>query len=130
MDKPELFNEALLVADKLLEQGASEDALVVLQLVAGNEAFGGIRVIACVNCARVHVERNEVEHALVWYDRGIALEEHLHTCLAARYKAALLAEHGRTREALDLYRELLEGPLQPEDAQSIRQAVAALEPRA
>jgi tetratricopeptide (TPR) repeat protein len=129
MDKPTLFNEALLVADKLMRQGASEDALVVLELVADNEAFGSIRVIACVNCAQVHVQRNEIEHALVWYDRGIVLEEHLHTCLAARYKATLLAEHGRAQEARELYLELLDGPLQPEDAQSIRQALAALAPR-
>ena len=129
MDRAELFNQSLLVADRLLEQGAHEDALVVLQLVAWNEAFGGMRIIACVNCARVHVKRNEIEHALVWYDRGIAIEEHLHTCLAARYKAALLAEHGRAQEARELYLELLDGPLQPEDAQSIRHALAELAPR-
>jgi hypothetical protein len=124
---PDLFNQSLFVANRLLEQGAHDDALVVLQLLAENEAFHGLRVIACVNCALVHTQKGEVEHALGWYDRGIALEKSLESCLAARYKAALLAEHGRTQQALEVYLGLLAGPLQAEDAQAIRQAVAALE---
>jgi tetratricopeptide (TPR) repeat protein len=127
MDRSELFNQALFVASRLLERDAHDDALVVLQLLAQDEAFGAVRVIACVNCAIVHEQRNEVAHALAWYDRGIALEQNLHSCLASRYKAALLANTGRTREALEIYLALLAGPLQPEDQQAIRDAVAAIE---
>jgi hypothetical protein len=125
----ELFNQALFVASRLLERDAHDDALVVLQCLVENEAFGGVRVIACVNCAIVHTQKGEVEHALAWYDRGIALEEPLHTCLAARHKAALLGDLGRIEEALSTYLELLAGPLQPEDAVAIRQAIADLEAR-
>ena len=126
MDRSELFNQALLVANRLLEQDAHDDALVVLQMLFVDEGYGGVRVIACIDCADVHLDRNEVEHALVWYDRGIIIEEPLHTCLAARRKAKLLADVGRGAEALALYEELLGGRLQPEDAQEIREAMAAL----
>jgi hypothetical protein len=129
MDLSELFNQALFVADRLLREDAHDDALVVLELLAENEAFGSVRVIACVNCAIVHTQKGEVEHALAWYDRGIALERTLSSCLAARQKAALLADVGRTRESLEIYLGLLAGSLQAEDAESIRQAVATLESR-
>jgi hypothetical protein len=127
MDRSDLFNQALHVASRLLERNAHDDALVVLQLLAEDEAFGSVRVIACVNCAIVHEQRNEVAHALAWYDRGVALEENLHSCVARRFKAALLANTGRTAEALEIYLALLAGPLQPEDEKAIRDAVAAIE---
>jgi hypothetical protein len=126
MDRSELFNQALQVATRLLEQGAHDDALVVLQMLYVDEGYGGVRAIACIDCAQVHLDRSEIEHALVWYDRGIILEEPLHTCLAARRKAKLLADLGRGGEALALYQELLAGRLQAEDAEEIRAAVAAL----
>jgi tetratricopeptide (TPR) repeat protein len=127
MDRTELFNAALYVASRLVEKGAGEDALVVLRLLAEDEAYGDVRVIACTNCALVSTQLGRNEDALGWYDRGIALERPGEMRIASRYKAQLYADLGRPREALELYLALLAGPLIPKDEEAIRQAVAALE---
>lgn len=127
MDLQDLFNESLFVANRLLGANASEDALIVLTLAAENEAFGDVRVIACTNCAIVSANLGRIQDAFAWYDRGIALEAAHPTRLAARRKAALHAEVGRTQDALALYLELLAGPLDDGDADEIRAAIATLD---
>jgi len=127
MDRSELFNEALFVVSRLVEQGAREDAITVLRLLAEDAAYGPVRVIACTNCALVSVQLGRHEQALDWYDRGIALEVPGEMRIASRYKAGLLADLGRTQESLALYLELLAQPLKPEEAEAIRTALAALD---
>ena len=130
MDPQELFNESLFVASRLVEANSREDALTVLRLLAENEAFGAVRVIACTNCALVSEQLGRYEQALDWYDRGIALELPEEMRIASRYKADLLARLGRTKESLALYLELLAQPLRAEDAEAIRIALAELEAKA
>jgi tetratricopeptide (TPR) repeat protein len=127
MDRSELFNEALFVASRLVEQNAREDALTVLRLLAEDPGYGPVRVIACTNCALVSVQLGRYEQALDWYDRGIALEEPGEMRVASRYKAGLLADLGRTKESLALYLELLAQPLLPTDEEAIRAALAQLD---
>ena len=127
MDRSELFNEALFVVSRLVEQGAREDAITVLRLLAEDAAYGPVRVIACTNCALVSVQLGRYEQALDWYDRGIALERPDEMRIASRYKADLLAQLGRTKESLALYLELLAQPLKPGELEAVNAAIAALE---
>ena len=127
MDLQPLFDEALYVANRLLEKGARDDALVVLRLLAENEAFGAVRVIACVNCGIVSEQRGDATGAMAWYDRAVALESSQASRLAAQRKADLLARMGRTADALAVYLELLAGPLEAKDEQAIRAAGTALD---
>ncbi|MGH8028659.1 MAG: hypothetical protein ACREO3_01865 [Arenimonas sp.] len=127
MDRTELFNEALFVASRLIEQGAREDALTVLRLLAEDEGYGAVRIIACTNCALVNVQLGRNEQALDWYDRGIALELPDEMRVASRYKAELLANLGRTTESLALYLELLAQPLKREELEAVNAAIAKLE---
>jgi tetratricopeptide (TPR) repeat protein len=127
MDRKSLFDEALFVASRLIENNAREDALTVLRLLAEDEAYGPVRVIACTNCALVCEQLGRYEQALDWYERGRTLEIAGEMRLASRYKADLFARLGRTQESLALYLELLAQPLKPEDAEAIRTALAELE---
>jgi tetratricopeptide (TPR) repeat protein len=127
MDLKDLFDESLFVAGRLMQQNAQEDALTVLTLLAENEAFGDVRVIACTNCAIVCGNLGRIQEALAWYDRGIALEAKHPTRLAARRKAALLAETGRTQESLALFLELLASPLPDTELEAIRDGMAVLD---
>jgi hypothetical protein len=127
MELKDLFDESLFVASRLMGADNQQDALTVLMLLAGNEAFGDVRVIACTNCAIVSANLGRIEESLAWYDRGMALEAKHPTRLAARRKAALLAEIGRTQESLDLYLELLGEPLPATEIEAIRASMAALE---
>lgn len=129
MDLQDLFNESLFVANRLLGANASEDALTVLRLLAENEAFGDVRVIACTNCAIVSANLGRIQDAFAWYDRGIALEHRHPTRIASRRKAALLAEVGRTQESLALFLELLASPLPDTELEAIRNEMAALDAR-
>lgn len=126
MDLPALFNESLFVANRLLEAGNRPDALVVLRLLAENEAFGSVRCIACVNCAIVEEQLGNPMASVAWYDRGIAIEAAGDSRIAARHKADLLLRMGRTEDALALCLELLAGPLREEDAAPIRATMAQL----
>jgi len=47
---------------------------IVLMLLARNEAFGDVRLIACTNCAIVCANLGRIQDAFAWYDQGIALE--------------------------------------------------------
>jgi tetratricopeptide (TPR) repeat protein len=127
MELKDLFDESLFVASRLMGANNQQDALTVLMLLAENQAFGDVRVIACTNCAIVSANLGRVEESLAWYDRGIALEAKHPTRLAARRKAALLGEIGRTQESLDLYLELLGEPLPATEIEAIRASMAALE---
>lgn len=127
MDRKSLFDEALFVASRLIENNAREDALTVLRLLAEDEAYGPVRVIACTNCALVCEQLGRYEQALDWYERGRTLEIAGEMRLASRYKADLFARLGRTQESLALYLELLAQPLKPDDAEAIRTALAELE---
>jgi hypothetical protein len=128
MELKDLFDESLYVASRLMEADKPQDALTVLMLLAQNEAFGDVRVIACTNCAIVSANLGRVPEALAWYDRGIAIEAKHPTRLAARRKAALLAEVGRTQESLELFLALLAEPLPARELDAIRASMAALEP--
>ncbi len=127
MDLPTLFNESLFVANRLIEANARADALIVLRLLAENEAFGSVRMIACVNCGIVEEQLGNGPAALNWYDRGMAIEAPFPTRFAARQKADLLVRMGRADDGLALYLELLSGPLEEQDAAAIRAAMAALD---
>jgi len=127
MPLKELFDEGLYVASRLMEANNRHDALTVLQLLAENEAFGDVRMMACINCALVSGYLGNVDDALAWYDRAIAIEAAHATRFAARRKAGYLAEIGRNDESLALYMELLSGPLPPEEAEQIRAAIDALD---
>jgi hypothetical protein len=127
MDLESLFNESLFVASRLMEANNRQDALTVLRLLAENEAFGPVRAIGCVNCGIVEEQNGRVGEALAWYDRGMAIEAARPTRIAARHKADLLVRSGREDDGLALYLELLAGPLEANDAQAIRAAVAKLD---
>lgn len=127
MELKDLFDESLFVANRLLGNNQSEDALTVLMLAAENEAFGDVRVIACTNCAIVSGNLGRIQDAFAWYDRGIALEAKHPTRLASRRKAALLAEVGRTEESLALFLELLASPLPDTELEAIRKEMAVLD---
>jgi tetratricopeptide (TPR) repeat protein len=128
-DLQPLFEESLHVANRMLGSGATSDALTVLTLLAGNERFGDVRSIACVNCAIVAGNLGRVDDAIAWLDRGIALEAPRPTRIAARHKAGLLVQVGREEQALALYLELLAGPISEQDAEAIHAALAALDAR-
>jgi len=128
MELKDLFDESLFVASRLMEANKQEDALIVLMLLARNEAFGDVRLIACTNCAIVCANLGRIQDAFAWYDQGIALEARHPTRLAARYKAALLAQVGRTQESLELFLALLAEPLPTQELDAIRASMAALEP--
>ena len=127
MELKDLFDESLFVANRLMGANNQQDALTVLMLLAENEAFGDVRVIACTNCAIVCANLGRIEESLAWYDRGMAIEAKHPTRLAGRRKAALLGEIGRTQESLDLYLELLGEPLPATEIEAIRASMAALE---
>jgi hypothetical protein len=127
MDLPALFGESLFVANRLLDAGSRADALTVLRLLAENEAFGDVRMIACVNCGIVEEQLGNGPAALNWYERAMALEAPHPGRFAARQKADLLVRMGRADEGLALYLELLAGPLQAQDDEAIRAAIAALD---
>ena len=127
MELKDLFDESLFVANRLLGNNQSEDALTVLMLAAENEAFGDVRVIACTNCAIVSANLGRIQDAFAWYDRGIALEAKHPTRMASRRKAGLLAEVGRTQESLALFLELLASPLPDTELEAIRNEMAVLD---
>lgn len=127
MELKDLFDESLFVASRLMQQNAQEDALTVLMLLAENEAFGDVRLIACTNCAIVSANLGRIQDAFAWYDRGIALEAKHPTRLASRRKAALLAEVGRTQDSLALFLELLASPLPDTEMDAIRAEMAVLD---
>jgi tetratricopeptide (TPR) repeat protein len=127
MELKDLYDEGLFVASRLMEANKQEDALTVLMLLAENEAFGDVRLIACTNCAIVCGNLGRIQDAFAWYERGIAIEEKHPTRLAARRKAALLAEVGRTEESLALFLELLSLPLPAEELERIRAQMVVLD---
>jgi hypothetical protein len=127
MELQDLFNESLFVASRLMESKAQEDALTVLTLLAENEAFGDVRIIACTNCAIVSANLGRIQDAFAWYDRGIAFEQSHPTRIASRRKAALLAEVGRTQESYALFLELLTQPLPDTELEAIRAEMAQLD---
>ena len=127
MNRDELLNESLHVANRLMADGATMDALTVLTLLAEDAGFGDSRMIACVNCGIVAGNLGRWDDALAWYDRGIALEAARPTRIAARNKARLLSEIDRVPEALALYLELLSAPISTDEADAIRAAVAELD---
>ena len=127
MELKDLFDESLFVANRLLGNNQSEDALTVLMLAAENEAFGDVRVIACTNCAIVSANLGRIQDAFAWYDRGIAFEQSHPTRIASRRKAVLLAEVGRTQESYALFLELLTQPLPETELAAIRAEMAQLD---
>lgn len=127
MDSSELFNETLHVVNRLVLQGARDDALVVLRLLTDNPAFGTSRVIACVNCAIVYEQKGDGTAALGWYDRAIELEEETDSCVGARFKAALLGNSGRREEGMELCYEHLQRKLNASEDAALRKTLAELE---
>jgi len=127
MESAELFNETLHVVNRLVMQGARDDALVVLRLLTDNPAFGLSRVIACVNCAIVYEQKGDGTAALGWYDRAIEMEEETDSCVGARFKAALLGNSGRKDEGMELCYEHLQRRLKPDEEAALRKTLAALE---
>jgi hypothetical protein len=127
MELKDLFDESLFVANRLMTNNAPQDALTVLMLLAENEAFGDVRMIACTNCAIVCANLGRIQDAFAWYDRGIAIEAPHPTRLASRKKAALLAEVGRAQESLALFLELLASPLPDTELDAIRAEMAVLD---
>ncbi len=63
--------------------------------------------MACVNGAIVSDKMGQVDQALEWYDRGIALERGLDRYFVALHKASYCVDKERHAEALALYTKLL-----------------------
>jgi tetratricopeptide (TPR) repeat protein len=93
-------NDAFRLAAEYVNEGRFAEALAIFAgLVDGDlDEFG--KSMACVNAAIVHDKMGQVDQALRWYDRGIALERAIDRYFVALHKASYCLEKERHTEAL------------------------------
>jgi len=95
---------------ELVEQKNFDEAVNILQMLMESDLPPLDRSIMSVNMAVVCDLMGHVDHALAWYDHGIALETPLMRCFVALHKASYLAGKGRNAEAAEIYERVVEEP--------------------
>ena len=94
----------------LVEQKNYDEAVKILQMLMESDLPALDRSIMSINMAVVCDLMGHVDHALAWYDHGIALEQPLMRCLVALHKASYLAGKGRNAESAEIYQRVAEEP--------------------
>ncbi len=130
-DSPVTFDQYQLSAQQasnLVEQKEYEKAIAVLQSLVESDLPAIDRSVMALNIATVCDQMGHAEHALAWYDHGIALESPLMRCFVAMTKAGYLAGKGRREDATVLYERIASEPyLTLRELDSVQQALRNLQ---
>ncbi|MEO6028330.1 MAG: hypothetical protein ABIR79_15810 [Candidatus Binatia bacterium] len=95
------------LASEHVDAGRFVEALAILAALLDTDLDDFGKSMACVNAAIVHDKMGQVDRALGWYDRGIALERGIDRYFVALHKTSYCIEKERHAEALALCTKLL-----------------------
>lgn len=95
---------------ELFEKGDHANALKVFQSIVESDLPDLDRATMSVNVATVCDKMGHQEHALAWYDHGIALEEPHARFFVLEKKAEYFVALGRPKDALEIYEGLAGEP--------------------
>jgi predicted negative regulator of RcsB-dependent stress response len=111
MSSKEAFDASLFLADKLVNRGDYADAVTAMHPWVFADVSDWNKTIIAYNLAQVFIHMGQHDHAIVWFDYGIDLEQPLARTLVAEGKAAYLHGKGRVDEAVAIWSGLLAGTL-------------------
>lgn len=97
-------------AASLAESGERVAALDAFLRLAGSSLPDLDRAVMYVNAATLQHQLGDAEAALEHYDKAVAVEEKHNRFAVLELKAAFLAQLGRAKESLELYRGLARRP--------------------
>jgi hypothetical protein len=110
MDYDEYGQLTQRVAELVDKDKDYAQAVTILQTLIDSDLTDIDKSMMCVNMATVCNLMGHEDHALAWFDHGIALEQPLMRDFVAMRKAAYLVEKGRKAEAEAIYEQLLPAP--------------------
>ncbi len=102
-----VHDQAFHLASEHVDAGRLAEALAILVGLLDTDLDDFGKSMACVNAAIVHDKMGQVDQALRWYDRGIALERGLDRYFVALHKASYCIEKDRHADVLALCTTLL-----------------------
>jgi tetratricopeptide (TPR) repeat protein len=124
------YHEKATEAARLVEAGQHEEGTKALESLIASDISEVDKAIMCMNIAIAKERLGNMEDALFWYDKGIAYESKHLRIFVTMQKAAYLAQKGRTKESLAIYKELLTKPFLHEgEKEGIRKNIETLESR-
>ena len=100
-------DQSFHLAAEHVEAGRFAEALAIFAGLLDTDLDDFGKSMACVNAAIVHDKMGQVDEALGWYDRGIALERGLDRYFVALHKTSYCVDKERHAEALALCTKLL-----------------------
>jgi tetratricopeptide (TPR) repeat protein len=124
------YAEEVRRASSLVESGAYEDAVAVLQDLLARDISDIDKSMMCLNVAIVLDKMGRTHEALEWFAKGAGYERPHDRFYVAEQRAIYLAEKGRDAESLVLHEDLLTNPgLTEDDKQRIRHNIETLRER-
>jgi tetratricopeptide (TPR) repeat protein len=106
----EEYAAAARAAAGLLEKGDKDGALAAFQALAEAGLPDMDTAVMHLNQAVILAQSGDVEGALLRYDRAIAIESKHNRFAVTELKAVFLAQQGRHRDSLELFRVLAKRP--------------------
>jgi len=130
MTDPRGYAETVQRASQLAERGDREGAIVLFRGLLATDISDVDKAMMCLNIAVVYQQMGRIDEALAAYEAGAAYERRHGRFYVAEMKAAFLATHGRDRESLLEYQELLgRAELTEADKERIRRNIETLRAR-
>jgi tetratricopeptide (TPR) repeat protein len=97
-------------ASELMKSAHLQEAVDFLYLLFLSDISDLDKAIICTDLATVYDRQGNTDEAISWFDKGVDLEQNYSRFEAMEQKAQYLAQFGRTREAAQIYENLIKQP--------------------